>query len=121
MLRSAIKTVRAARPVLARPQTVLRSQLRVSNRAFLAKKVEPSPTLLTRSLMHAAKSTSQDGMARFPALTSPGGLLRGLDYFGTVVFAISGTVTAGAAGMDILGCVQLGRGMVKCGASCTWK
>lgn len=31
------------------------------------------------------------------------GVLRGLDYMGTTVFAISGTVTAGQVGMDLLG------------------
>lgn len=31
------------------------------------------------------------------------GVLRGLDYMGTCVFALSGTVTAGNAGMDLLG------------------
>lgn len=31
------------------------------------------------------------------------GVLRGLDYLGTTVFTISGTITAGQAGMDLLG------------------
>lgn len=31
------------------------------------------------------------------------GILRGLDYMGTTVFALSGTVTAGQTGMDLLG------------------
>jgi len=48
-----------------------------------------------------------DGMPRFPS-TSAGGLLRGLDYFGTVVFALGGSVTAGLAGMDLLGCTIVG-------------
>lgn len=34
--------------------------------------------------------------------------LRGLDYVGTVAFAASGTMVAGAAGMDILGCTMVG-------------
>jgi hypothetical protein len=62
--------------------------------------------MLSRSLFQStgpAKATVQDGMNRYPALNSSKGLLRGLDYFGTLVFAVSGTVTAGAAGMDVLG------------------
>lgn len=31
------------------------------------------------------------------------GLLRGMDYMGTAVFALSGTVTAGQVGMDLMG------------------
>ena len=34
--------------------------------------------------------------------------LRGLDYVGTVAFAASGTMVAGHAGMDILGCTMVG-------------
>lgn len=36
-------------------------------------------------------------------LCSSQGVLRGLDYLGTTVFAISGTITAGQVGMDLLG------------------
>lgn len=35
--------------------------------------------------------------------TSWQGVLRGLDYLGTTVFTISGTITAGQVGMDLLG------------------
>ena len=34
--------------------------------------------------------------------------LAGLDYIGTVAFAASGTLVAGAAGMDVLGCSLVG-------------
>eukprot|EP00611_Tribonema_gayanum_P002449 TRINITY_DN11823_c0_g1_i1.p1 TRINITY_DN11823_c0_g1~~TRINITY_DN11823_c0_g1_i1.p1 ORF type:complete len:139 (-),score=1.34 TRINITY_DN11823_c0_g1_i1:381-776(-) len=49
-----------------------------------------------------------DGLTRYPSLSSPQGVLRGLDLFGTVVFAYSGCVTAGQAGMDLLGCTIVG-------------
>src|SRR5690554_569184 len=110
MLRSCIAAARTGVPVLSRPQNVLRSQLRVQTRPLPAKRVQPmQQCTFSRSLFHASKADKavvQDGMTRFPAFNSSMGLLRGLDYFGTLVFAISGTVTAGAAGMDILGCVS---------------
>eukprot|EP00873_Tetraselmis_striata_P025138 jgi/Tetstr1/445402/TSEL_033186.t1 len=42
------------------------------------------------------------------AEASPGGLLRLLDWFGTVVFAVSGSLTAQACGMDVLGATLVG-------------
>lgn len=49
-----------------------------------------------------------DGMARWPGLTSTGGLLRTLDWVGTVSFAHSGAVLAAASGMDLLGTAAVG-------------
>jgi uncharacterized membrane protein YeiH len=48
--------------------------------------------------------SDRDGMPRYPDLSAPG-LLRAMDYVGTVAFALSGCVTAGVAGMDLLGCL----------------
>eukprot|EP01125_Pyxidicula_operculata_P001632 TRINITY_DN11475_c0_g1_i2.p1 TRINITY_DN11475_c0_g1~~TRINITY_DN11475_c0_g1_i2.p1 ORF type:complete len:312 (-),score=57.11 TRINITY_DN11475_c0_g1_i2:82-1017(-) len=48
-----------------------------------------------------------DGLTRYPDL-SPPGILRFLDYFGTVVFAVGGCITAGMYGMDALGCTIVG-------------
>ena len=45
-----------------------------------------------------------DSMPRYPDRTTAG-MLRLLDYVGTVVFAISGTLTASASGLDRLGCM----------------
>ena len=45
--------------------------------------------------------------APYPNLTVPG-LLRASDYFGTAVFALTGTLAAAARGMDILGCTIVG-------------
>mmetsp|Transcript_29966 Transcript_29966/g.84540 ORF Transcript_29966/g.84540 Transcript_29966/m.84540 type:complete len:237 (+) Transcript_29966:414-1124(+) len=40
---------------------------------------------------------------RYPDLSSAGGILRGMDYFGTCVFAASGALTAMTSGMDVVG------------------
>jgi uncharacterized membrane protein YeiH len=48
-----------------------------------------------------------DGMPRYPNAT-PGGVLRSMDYIGTVAFAMSGCTTAALTGMDLLGCVLVG-------------
>ena len=49
-----------------------------------------------------------DGLTRYPTLTSSHGILRTLDWIGTVAFATSGTITAGYAGLDLLGCTIVG-------------
>ena len=49
-----------------------------------------------------------DGMTRYPTCSSAKGVLRGLDYLGTAAFAISGSITAASAGMDLLGCAAVG-------------
>jgi uncharacterized membrane protein YeiH len=54
-------------------------------------------------------STSpHEGLPRWPHTQGPTGLLRGLDYFGTVVFAASGSLTAAMSGCDLLGCGLIG-------------
>ncbi len=50
----------------------------------------------------------EDGLARWPSLKSHQGVLRGLDWFGTAVFSLAGSVAAGNCGMDILGCTIVG-------------
>lgn len=49
-----------------------------------------------------------DGMPRYPTITSANGLLRCLDWMGTISFASSGTILAGQVGMDSLGCTLVG-------------
>ena len=49
----------------------------------------------------------RDGWRRHPQLSVPG-FMRFCDYFGTWVFAISGTLTAATSGLDLLGCVVVG-------------
>ena len=48
-----------------------------------------------------------DGMPRFPEASVPGAL-RAADYFGTAVFAMTGTLAAATRGMDLLGSVVVG-------------
>eukprot|EP00741_Cyanophora_paradoxa_P007093 tig00001086_g6864.t1 len=55
----------------------------------------------------AKPAIPDDSMTRYPEL-SVRGMLRALDWFGTVVFALTGTVTAGKFGMDLLGCLAVG-------------
>ena len=45
-----------------------------------------------------------DGLSRYPNLRSPGGILRSLDYAGTVTFAVTGSLTAAQSGLDVFGC-----------------
>ncbi len=55
-----------------------------------------------------AKQVVVDGMPRWPSLTSSGGLLRSLDWIGTMSFAHSGAVLAASLGMDVLGTAAVG-------------
>lgn len=56
----------------------------------------------------AAVNNLVDGMPRYPTYSSSAGLLRGADYFGTVIFAISGSITAASCGMDVFGATAIG-------------
>jgi len=56
----------------------------------------------------AAVNNVVDGMPRFPSCSSTAGLLRGSDYFGTLIFAISGSITAASCGMDVFGATAIG-------------
>lgn len=49
-----------------------------------------------------------DGLDRWPHPYSARGILRGLDWAGTFVFAASGSITAAACGLDALGAVAVG-------------
>lgn len=42
-------------------------------------------------------------LSRYPNFRSPGGILRGLDYAGTLTFALTGAVTAAQSGLDVFG------------------
>ena len=44
-----------------------------------------------------------DSLARYPNLKTPGGILRGLDYAGTITFAVAGSITAAQSGLDVFG------------------
>lgn len=66
-----------------------------------------APTAPPRSVASPVE-VEVDGMERWPSLTSTKGLLRTLDYVGTVSFAHSGTILAASMGMDLLGCAAVG-------------
>ena len=58
--------------------------------------------------MSSLASEPVDGMPRYPSLSSVGGVLRGLDYAGTLVFASGGAIAAASSGFDLLGAVAVG-------------
>jgi len=76
-------------------------RVRCSERALQARR------MLSSALPEAQPNAVADGMPRYPDRTAAGAL-RALDYFGTGVFALSGALTAGTAGMDMLGCTTVG-------------
>eukprot|EP00596_Hydrurales_sp_CCMP1899_P004491 CAMPEP_0119051570 /NCGR_PEP_ID=MMETSP1177-20130426/73144_1 /TAXON_ID=2985 /ORGANISM="Ochromonas sp, Strain CCMP1899" /LENGTH=255 /DNA_ID=CAMNT_0007030819 /DNA_START=186 /DNA_END=953 /DNA_ORIENTATION=+ len=49
-----------------------------------------------------------EGLPRWANFHTITGLLRALDYFGTFIFAISGSLTAATSGCDLLGCLMIG-------------
>ena len=53
-------------------------------------------------------AVSPDGLDRIPHFSSARGVLRGLDWAGTAVFAAGGAVAAAATGFDVLGAVAVG-------------
>ena len=52
----------------------------------------------------AQRGRDDDALARYPTLRTPGGILRGLDYAGTLTFAVTGSITAAQSGLDVFGC-----------------
>jgi len=56
----------------------------------------------------SAEVPHPDGLTRWPGISSPQAWLRTCDLIGTASFAASGCMTAGFAGMDILGCTLVG-------------
>lgn len=49
-----------------------------------------------------------ESLSRYPTLETPGGIIRMLDYVGTMSFAMSGAAAAGIRGMNLLGCMVVG-------------
>ncbi len=93
-------------PALANPVSPSHDALKstVSSQAFVqAKKVKTST-------IHeeVTEKIPEDGLTRWPSLSTHQGILRGLDWFGTSVFALAGSAAAGNCGMDILGCTVVG-------------
>jgi uncharacterized membrane protein YeiH len=102
---------------LSRPNVsrhLQRSPLRYQKH-FLTEKRPHGALLLQRMGLSSSAKSAQvaesvhpDGLTRWPTLSSPNGVLRGIDWFGTIAFASSATVTAGECGMDLLGCTIVG-------------
>ena len=61
------------------------------------------PPCKNRSTTDAPRTSS-----RYPSFKTPGGIVRLLDYVGTVSFAMSGAATAGMRGLNLLGCMFVG-------------
>ncbi|KAI8612365.1 UPF0126 domain-containing protein [Chytriomyces sp. MP71] len=58
--------------------------------------------------LDASQQSPREGLPRWPSVTSATGLLRSLDWFGTGVFAVSGSLTAATCGCDVFGCALVG-------------
>ena len=66
------------------------------------------PTLCRRCFSARPFPPVTDGLDRWPHLSSTRGILRALDWAGTLAFASSGAVAAASSGMDLLGAVAVG-------------
>ncbi|KAJ9463067.1 hypothetical protein DIPPA_70143 [Diplonema papillatum] len=99
---------RPAGDVERRRVLLLRSQKRkMRNAASISiEKLIADP--IVHQVVRPTTATDQDDkLARYPNAT-PAGILRGLDYMGTALFASTGCITAGLAGMDVVGCTLVG-------------
>ena len=54
------------------------------------------------------RGRDDDALSRYPSFRTAGGLLRGMDYTGTLTFALTGSVTAAQCGLDVFGCSMIG-------------
>lgn len=79
--------------------------LMIVPRRHLASSSSSQEQAATANSATAIQSKGRDdaSLARYPNLRSPGGLLRGLDYAGTLTFALTGAVTAAQSGLDVTG------------------
>lgn len=68
----------------------------------------PGQLVSHRSTSSVPRGRDDDALKRYPSLRSPGGILRGLDYAGTVTFAVTGSITAAQSGLDVFGCALVG-------------
>ena len=93
--------------------------LRAGARRGIVSSRQQSQSLSHRTIIKRKKSTDtinaprkhgrdDDSLARYPQINTPGGILRGLDYAGTLTFALTGSVTAAQSGLDVFGCAMIG-------------
>ena len=79
---------------------VLRRQLASSSQQ--QKQQQQSPPAIANATTQL-QGRDDASLARYPNLKSAGGMLRGLDYAGTLTFALTGAVTAAQSGLDVFG------------------
>lgn len=93
------------------------SQSKSESKVNLSSKSPSRPTTLFQKLLRfgdfkrlSVTSGGRDdaSLARYPGWKTPGGLLRGADYAGTLTFALTGTITAAESGLDVFGSVVVG-------------
>jgi Glycine transporter len=95
-------TVHAAQPAAALRQPVVLHEDRQPLNAHAV------PVARYPKASNRRDVTVGETMTRYPSLRSSGGLLRSLDYLGTVAFAMGGAIAASQRGMDLLGAIELG-------------
>lgn len=61
-----------------------------------------------KSALSSTGGRDDASLARYPNLRTPGGMLRGADYAGTLTFALTGTITAAQSGLDVFGSIVVG-------------
>jgi len=74
-----------------------------NGKARIVLEINPDPRYCTHTQTH----TIIIPLPSLPSLLPPS-CYRTCDWLGTVMFAVSGCVTAGVAGMDFLGCTVVG-------------
>ena len=86
------------------------TSIKRSNPTQFVKRVNATTTKIQKardsSFINAPFTRGRDDLtlSRFPNMKSSGGILRGLDYAGTLTFALTGSVTAAQSGLDVFGC-----------------
>lgn len=61
-----------------------------------------------KSILSSTGGRDDASLARYPNMKTPGGMLRGADYAGTLTFALTGTITAAQSGLDVFGSIVVG-------------
>ncbi|OQS00694.1 hypothetical protein THRCLA_05895 [Thraustotheca clavata] len=90
-------------PTSAAPLSALKSPTECHHIDLNTPHLGATATVLDKTL-----TLPREGLPRWPGLTASTGLLRGLDWFGTLVFATSGSLTAAMCGADLLGSIIIG-------------
>eukprot|EP00979_Chaetoceros_neogracilis_P004259 scaffold749_cov242-Chaetoceros_neogracile.AAC.17 len=109
-LHSCMKAPKITKKKIAAPTALAKKGVLRSNESATAATAKTNKTLLEShedsNLLNAPRTRGRDddSLSRFPNFNSPGGILRGLDYGGTLTFALSGSIIAAQSGLDVFGC-----------------